>query len=71
MGRLIQAWATISDPVGNPVDHLRERYGRTALAIDHTDGERGLMLLDRMDLEAIFLYEKHPDEFRKLAERDL
>jgi hypothetical protein len=49
------------------VARVVERYGRTALAIDHSDGERGLMLLDRMDLEAIFLYEKHPDEFRKLA----
>jgi hypothetical protein len=34
MGRLVQAWATISDPVGNPVDHLRELYGRTAKETD-------------------------------------
>ena len=27
------------------------------------------MLLDRLDIEALFLYEKHPDEFRRL--RDL
>ncbi len=43
------------------------RYGRNALAIERTDGERGLQLLDRLDIEAIFLYEKHPDEFRRLA----
>jgi hypothetical protein len=49
------------------VARVVERYGRTALAIDHTDGERGLKLLDRMDLEALFLYEKHPNEFRALA----
>src|SRR4029077_11354512 len=35
MGRLVQAWAIISDPVGDPVDHLRERYVRTA---EETDG---------------------------------
>ncbi len=30
---------------------------------------RGLVLLDRLDLEAVFLHEKHPTEFRRL--RDL
>ena len=28
----------------------------------------GLVLLDRLDLEAIFLYEKHPTEFRRLRD---
>jgi hypothetical protein len=48
------------------VARVAERYGRNAQEIDRTDGLRGLALLDRMDLEAIFLYEKHPAEFRRL-----
>ncbi len=35
-------------------------------AIERTDGLAGLVLLDRLDLEAIFLYEKHPTEFHRL-----
>ena len=46
-----------------------DRFGRNAQAIEQTDGLRGLALLDRLDIEAIFLYEKHPSEFRRL--RDL
>src|SRR5206468_4089661 len=44
------------------------RYRRTALAIERTDGLRGLALLDRLDLEAIYLYENHPTEFRRLRD---
>ncbi len=51
------------------VARLAERFGRSAEAIDRTDGERGLVLLDRLDMEALFLYEKYPREFRGL--RDL
>ena len=47
---------------------MAERFGRNALAIERTDGLRGLVLLDRLDLEAIFLYEKHPTEFRRLRD---
>ncbi len=36
--------------------------------IEETDGLSGLLLLDRLDIEAIFLYEKHPDEFRRLRD---
>src|SRR5262245_51757313 len=43
-----------------------ERFGHNALAIENSDGVRGLVLLDRMDLEALFLYEKHPADFRRL-----
>ncbi len=46
-----------------------ERYRRNAVAVERSDGLRGLKLLDRLDLEALFLYEKHPSEFRAL--RDL
>lgn len=49
------------------VERVLDRYRRTALAIEHTDGLRGLKLLDRLDLEALYLFEKHPDEFRRLA----
>ena len=44
------------------------RYRQTALAIERTDGLRGLALLDRLDLEAIYLYEKHPGDFRRLRD---
>ncbi len=51
------------------VARVAERFGRNAQAIEWTDGLRGLVLLDRLDLEAVFLHEKHPAEFRRL--RDL
>ncbi len=51
------------------VARLAERFGRNAEAIDRTDGERGLVLLDKLDMEALFLYEKYPGEFHRL--RDL
>ncbi|HEX8200721.1 MAG TPA: hypothetical protein VF590_09555 [Isosphaeraceae bacterium] len=44
------------------------RYRQTAVAIERTDGLRGLALLDRLDLEAIYLYESHPTEFRRLRD---
>ncbi len=50
------------------VDRVLSRYRQTALAIEQTDGLRGLVLLDKLDLEAIFLYEKHPQEFRRLRD---
>ncbi len=46
-----------------------ERYRRNAVAVERSDGLRGLKLLDRLDLEALFLHEKYPSEFRRL--RDL
>jgi len=59
-----------TDPqVRGLVARVVERFGRNAHLIEGTDGLRGLTLLDRLDLEAIFLYEKHPTEFRRL--RDL
>jgi hypothetical protein len=59
---------------GNPeperalVERVLERYSHTAVAIEQTDGLRGLRLLDRLDLEAVYLYEKHPREFRRLRD---
>jgi hypothetical protein len=50
------------------VERVAERFGRNAQAIEQTDGLRGLVLLDRLDLEAVFLYEKHPIEFRRLRD---
>ncbi len=50
------------------VERSLEKYRQTAVAIERTDGLRGLELLDRLDLEAIFLYEKHPNDFRRLRD---
>ena len=50
------------------IARVAERFGHNALAIERTDGLRGLVLLDKLDLEAVFLYEKHPTEFRRLRD---
>ncbi len=50
------------------VARVAGRFGRNAQLIDQTDGLRGLVLLDRLDIEAIFLYAQHPDEFRRLRD---
>jgi hypothetical protein len=50
------------------VERVADRFRQTAVAVDRTDGLRGLRLLDRLDLEAVYLYEKHPKEFRRLRE---
>ena len=57
-----------SPQVRDLVARVVKRYGHNAQEIERTDGLRGLALLDRMDLEAIFLYEKHPKEFRQLRD---
>src|SRR4051794_14798710 len=44
------------------------RYRQTARTIERTDGLRGLVLLDRLDLEAIHLYERYPGDFRRLRD---
>lgn len=50
------------------VERVLTTYRQNALAIERTDGLRGLKLLDKLDLEAIFLYEKHPSDFRRLRD---
>lgn len=50
------------------VNRVLDRYRLTALTIEKAEGLRGLRLLDKLDLEAIYLFEKHPDEFRQLAD---
>jgi hypothetical protein len=45
-----------------------DAFGHNARAIERTDGLRGLMLLDRLGLEAVYLHEKHPNDFRKLRD---
>ena len=67
--QLLEKYRTHPPQVRGLVARVVERFGRNAQAIERTDGLRGLVLLDRLDLEAIFLYEKHPTEFRRL--RDL
>ena len=47
---------------------VADRFRQTAVAVERTDGLRGLRLLDRLDLEAVYLYEKHPKEFRRLRD---
>lgn len=49
------------------IDRVLERYARTALEVDDAVGLRGLKLLDRLDLEAIYLFEKYPGDFERLA----
>ncbi|GIW86145.1 MAG: hypothetical protein KatS3mg108_0469 [Isosphaeraceae bacterium] len=49
------------------VARVLDRYQHTALKVERLEGLRGLRLLDRLDLDAVFLLERHPDEFRRLA----
>ena len=65
---LTAKYATEPTQVGELVARVAERFGQNAVAIDRTDGLRGLELLDKLDLEAVFLYEKHPTEFRRLRD---
>jgi hypothetical protein len=53
---MLARYRTASPRVREMVARLAERFGRNAEAIDRTDGERGLVLLDKLDMEALFLY---------------
>jgi hypothetical protein len=64
--QLLAKYESESPQVRGLVARVAERFGRNAQAVDRTDGLRGLALLDRLDLEALFIYEKHPIEFRRL-----
>src|SRR3954470_8629296 len=50
------------------VDRTLARYRQTAVAVERTDGLRGLALLDRLDPEAVYLYEKPPEDLRRLRD---
>lgn len=52
----------------NLIRRVLEKYAQTAINLEKTDGLRGLKLLDTLDLEAVYLYENHPREFRRLCE---
>lgn len=65
---LLARYRAASPKVREMVARLAKRFGRNAEAIDRTDGERGLALLDRLDIEALFLYEKYPAEFHRLRD---
>jgi hypothetical protein len=67
-GPLLARYRTASPRVREMVARLAERFGRNAAAIDRTDGERGLVLLDKLDMEALYLYEKYPAEFHRLRD---
>jgi hypothetical protein len=68
IAELTAKYETEPPQIGELVARVGERFGQNALAIDRTDGLRGLVLLDKLDLEAVFLYEKHPTEFRRLRD---
>ncbi len=65
---LISKYQSASPHDRELVTRVAGRFGQNAQAIEQTDGLRGLLLLDRLDIEAIFLYEKHPVEFRRLRD---
>ena len=50
------------------VDRTLANFHQTAVAIERTDGIRGLTLLDKLDIEAVYLYKKHPGDFRRLRD---
>jgi hypothetical protein len=65
---LLAKYRADSPQVRELVARVAERFGRNARAIERTDGLNGLILLDKLDLEAVFLYEKHPTDFRRLRD---
>ena len=50
------------------VDRTLANFRQTAVSIERTDGLRGLTLLDKLDIEAVYLYERHPNDFRRLRD---
>jgi hypothetical protein len=61
--------ARYPDPLARAlVERTYDRFRQTALAVERTDGLRGLTLLDKLDLEAVYLYEKCPRDFRRLRD---
>ena len=51
---LTAKYATETPEIRDLVARVADRFGRNAQAIERTDGLRGLVLLDRLDLEATF-----------------
>ena len=50
------------------VERALANFHHNALAIEATDGLRGLTLLDKLGFEAIYLYDKDPNDFRQLRD---
>ena len=50
------------------VERTLANFHHNALAIEATDGLRGLTLLDKLGFEAIYLYDKDPNDFRQLRD---
>ena len=65
---LMRRYANRPEPERELAARVADRFRQNAVAIDRTDGPRGLRLLDRLDIEAVYLYEKHPKEFRRLRD---
>ena len=53
---------------GELVRRVYRSYRQNALAIERSDGLRGLTLLDALGVEAVYLYEKHPGDFGRLRD---
>jgi hypothetical protein len=49
------------------VGRVFDRYQHTAVWVERQEGLRGLELLESLDLEAVYLFERHPKEFHQLA----
>jgi hypothetical protein len=50
------------------VHRVYKEYRQNAIAIEKTDGIRGLTMLDKLGVEALYLYERHPNDFRRLRD---
>ncbi|WP_435008939.1 hypothetical protein P12x_000192 [Tundrisphaera lichenicola] len=50
------------------VRRVYREYRQNALAIERSDGLRGLKLLDALGVEAVYLFESHPSDFAQLRE---
>ena len=61
---LLARYPTEKDLVRRTYDEFRQN----ALAIERSDGLRGLKLLDALGVEAVYLYETHPGDFGRLRE---
>jgi hypothetical protein len=66
VGSLRAKYARASAADRELVDRTIERYRQNAERIERSDGLRGLRLLDRLDLEAIAIYDQSPALFRDL-----
>ncbi len=65
-GLLARRYRAEGESTRKLVERVASRFGRQAWQIEQEDGLLGLKLLDRLDLEALYLREQRPQDFRKL-----